>query len=161
MRTLGRLALSLSLMLASLAHAQDAAPWGAAPGSDPCMAEDRLERALADDPTLSDRRALYEAMIAEAQRKGLLTPRSTMSGPSYVIPVAVHIIHQNGPENISDAQVQSQLWALNRDFANTPGNPSPAVNTGIQFCLATQLPIGSPVTWSTTPGITQIGRAHV
>ena len=32
---------------------------------------------------------------------------------------------------------------------------SPAVNTGIQFCLATQLPIGSPVTWSTTPGITR------
>ena len=137
MRTLGRLALSVFLLFASFAHAQEPTPWGAAPGSDPCMAEDRLDRALADDPTLRDRRALYEAMIAEAQRKGLLTPRSALSGPSYVIPVAVHIIHQNGPENISDAQVQSQLWALNRDFANTPGNPSPAVNTGCGWCRRT------------------------
>jgi len=39
----------------------------------------------------------------------------------YVIPVAVHIVHLGGPENIADAQVQSQIYALNRDFANTPG----------------------------------------
>jgi len=72
-----------------------------------------------------------------------------------VIPIVVHIVHQNGPENISDNQVKSQVWALNRDFANSTAGPAPAVNSGIQFCLASQLPAGSPVVWSTTPGITR------
>lgn len=161
MGSFGRLVLALLLLVASESRAQAlGSAWGATPGTEPCMAEDRLERALADDPSLRDRRALYEAMVTEAQRKGLLRPNATTSGLNYVIPVAVHIVHQNGPENISDAQVQSQIWALNRDFANTPGNPSPAVNTGIQFCLASQLPSGSPVTWSTTPGITRTVSAQ-
>lgn len=154
MRLVRELILGL-VLVASAVRAQEASVWGANVGTDPCMAEDRFERAMVDDPSLRDRRALYEAMMAEAARKGLLKPNASMSGPGYVIPVAVHIVHQNGPENISDAQVQSQIWALNRDFANTPLNPSPAVNTGIQFCLASQLPVGSSVVWSTTPGITR------
>lgn len=129
--------------------------WGAPTGTDPCTAEQRLEQALAADPALAQRRELFEALVREAQRKGLAPSRSSLAGPSFVIPVVVHIVHQNGPENISDLQVQSQIWALNRDFANTPAGPAPAVNTGIQFCLASQLPPASAVTWSTTPGITR------
>jgi PKD repeat protein len=36
--------------------------------------------------------------------------------PVYTIPVVFHILHQYGPENISDAQVYDQLNILNRDF---------------------------------------------
>ena len=40
------------------------------------------------------------------------------TGPT-VIPVVVHVIHRGGPENISDAQVKSQIDVLNRDFRKT------------------------------------------
>lgn len=154
---------SLATLSAVSADAQDTreAPppaelvWGSPAGTDPCLAEDRLERSLAQDPALRERRELFEALVREAQRTGVAPMKITAAGPSFVIPIVVHIVHQNGPENISDQQVLSQIWALNRDFANTPGSPSPAVNTNIQFCLATQLPPASSVTWSTTPGITR------
>ena len=45
-----------------------------------------------------------------------------VAGLPFTILVVVHIVHQNGPENISDLQVQSQIWALNRDFANAPAD---------------------------------------
>jgi hypothetical protein len=34
----------------------------------------------------------------------------------FTIPVVFHILHQGGPENISDAQIQDALTILNRDF---------------------------------------------
>ncbi len=56
------------------------------------------------------------------------------------IPVVVHVVWQNDFQNISDAQVQSQIEALNRDFRkrNTV-NPvflRFAVDCEIEFCLA-------------------------
>ncbi|MBX7109602.1 MAG: choice-of-anchor J domain-containing protein [Chitinophagales bacterium] len=62
----------------------------------------------------------------------------------YTIPVVVHVIHNGGIENISDAQVQSQIDVLNEDyrkipFSNGDGN---GVDTYIQFCLAKLDPDG-------------------
>ncbi len=34
----------------------------------------------------------------------------------YIIPVVFHVLHQNGPENISDAQIADAMVILNRDF---------------------------------------------
>jgi hypothetical protein len=34
----------------------------------------------------------------------------------YTIPVVFHVLHQNGPENISDAQIADAIVILNRDF---------------------------------------------
>lgn len=44
------------------------------------------------------------------------------------IPVVVHIVHEFGPENISDNQVKSQIDALNRDF-----NGASAKECGVRF----------------------------
>lgn len=75
----------------------------------------------------------------------------------YTIPVVIHIIHDgdnvNTPgningENISDAQVISQIKVLNQDFRrmeDTPGGENStgvAVDVGINFSLATQDPYG-------------------
>ena len=42
--------------------------------------------------------------------------RTSSSGSTYVIPVVFHIIHSNGPENISVEQIESAIETLNIDF---------------------------------------------
>ena len=74
------------------------------------------------------------------------------------IPVVVHVVYNNSTENISDAQVQSQIDILNEDFrrlnadaANTPSVfQGVAADVNIEFCLASQDPQGNP-----TYGITR------
>lgn len=65
----------------------------------------------------------------------------------YTLPVVFHIIHQNGPENITDAQVLQALGDLNNAYANSNfygGNDG--VDTKIQFCLARRDPNGNATT---------------
>ncbi|MCB9334995.1 MAG: T9SS type A sorting domain-containing protein [Flavobacteriales bacterium] len=72
------------------------------------------------------------------------------------IPIVVHVIHNGDAlgsgENISDAQVISQVDILNQDFSatnsdfgNTPSiYQSVAANMDFQFCMATEDPTGNP-----------------
>ncbi len=74
------------------------------------------------------------------------------------IPTVVHVVYRSEGENISDAQVKSQIKALNDDFRakNTDKSKVPAVWQGlvtdskIQFALATKSPRGKK-----TNGITR------
>jgi len=67
------------------------------------------------------------------------------------IPVVVHVVYNTAEENISDAQIQSQITVLNQDFrklnadaANTPSAfASLAGDANIEFCLATVDPNGN------------------
>lgn len=66
------------------------------------------------------------------------------------IPIVVHVVYNTTSENISDAQVQSQIDILNQDFrrTNPDVNETPAVFAGvaadceINFCLAARTPAG-------------------
>ncbi len=61
--------------------------------------------------------------------------------PPFVLPVVFHVIHDNGPENISDALVQAGLDHLNEAFANTGYyDQDTGFVTQIQFCLARRDP---------------------
>jgi hypothetical protein len=70
------------------------------------------------------------------------------------IPVVVHILYNKPDQNISDAQVLSQIEALNRDFrgANSDKKKAPehfaplAADCGIEFRLAKRDPAGRPTT---------------
>jgi hypothetical protein len=76
---------------------------------------------------------------------------SSLHNSVSVIPVAVHIIHQNGPENISDSAVIAAINNLNLRYANaSPFFDSTGHDIQIQFCLATVDPAGNP-----TNGITR------
>lgn len=58
-------------------------------------------------------------------------------GDEFVIPIVAHVIHENGPENISVEQVEDAVDALNDAFANTGDYfEDLGVDVGIQFCLA-------------------------
>jgi gliding motility-associated-like protein len=65
----------------------------------------------------------------------------------YVLPVVVHVIHDNGPENISDAMALQGIQHLNEAFANMGYyDQGTGVNTQIQFCLAKRDPDGNATT---------------
>lgn len=72
----------------------------------------------------------------------------------YTIPVVFHVVYQNATENISDAQLISQIDVLNEDFRRLNANFSqtPAAFQGvaadfeIEFCLASVDPNGAPTT---------------
>lgn len=75
-----------------------------------------------------------------------------------MLPVVVHVVHQTPEQNISDAQVKSQIDVLNRDYRakNTDIRKVPPVwkslvlDANVQFALATKDPAGNP-----TSGITR------
>jgi hypothetical protein len=99
----------------------------------------------------------------EKYKANLQTGKAKMI--NYTIPVVVHVIHYNNPvgtyPNISQAQVVSQINAMNADFAGVGYNytncPAPftglIANTGIQFCLALTDPLGQTLA---EPGINRI-----
>lgn len=74
------------------------------------------------------------------------------------IPVVVHVVYGSEVENISDAQIMSQIRVLNEDFnrqnadrsRTDPKFEGVAASTGIHFKLATRDPEGNP-----TSGITR------
>jgi hypothetical protein len=76
------------------------------------------------------------------------------AGPTLTIPIVFHIIHQNGEENISDAQVMSALQALNEDYSDTNPNRGDLVAafqglegfTDVVFAFPTKDPDGNPTT---------------
>lgn len=74
----------------------------------------------------------------------------------YTIPVVFHVLHQNGTENISDAQIADALAILNAHFDAPTETVEPpfdaiAADMDIAFVLATAAPDGSP-----TSGIDRI-----
>ena len=79
------------------------------------------------------------------------------------IPVVVHVVYNTNAENISDAQIFSQMDVLNADYrrANTDAINTPAVWSGlavdceIDFCLATVDPNGAPTTGITRTSTSQ------
>jgi plastocyanin len=139
------LAFGLSTLLTTPLLAQVVAPL-------PCRTDDlsMLESLHQNDPQ-------ELARMAEAQAGlELFTNEFIASGGGaervdYVIPVVFHIIHNNGPENISDAQVEDAIRVLNNDFnkLNTDWpNVRPefldlVADVGIEFRLARKDPQGN------------------
>jgi PKD repeat protein len=68
-----------------------------------------------------------------------------------IIPIVFHIIHQGGPENISDAQILDQMRILNEDYNKLNSDTSVVLapyreiiaNVGIEFRLARIDPYGN------------------
>lgn len=63
------------------------------------------------------------------------------------IQAVVHVVYKTAAQNISDAQVKSQIDVLNEDFRALPGSHgAPGRDSHIQFALATEDPGGNPTT---------------
>lgn len=62
-----------------------------------------------------------------------------------IIPVVVHVIHEGGSENISDAQIIDGITVLNEDYGKLPGTNGDGngVDMKVRFCLAKIDPNGN------------------
>lgn len=104
------------------------------------------EYVFSQDPTARQR---VQELLEAARMQGQLQGRASAAG-NYTIPVVFHVLHMNGPENISDAQIQDQIDVMNRDFNKQNPDTTDVVsqfqnligNAGIEFRLATLDPNG-------------------
>jgi len=103
-------------------------------------------------PELREAQNLHdEAAYRAALKRRNAPPHTGEHAATRTLPVVVHIVHDNGPENISDAQVQQCIAQLNAAFSANFGT---GVNTDLQFCLAQRDPDGN-----LTTGITRTQSA--
>jgi hypothetical protein len=104
-----------------------------------CATQEVLEAQLKADPTL----ALRMNQIEIFTQKAMLTRR--LENGQIIIPVVVNVLYRTDEENISDAQIRSQIDVLNKDFTATNSDFSKiptefkgvAATIGITFELVT------------------------
>lgn len=102
-----------------------------------CASQEVLEAQLKADPTLAIRMNQIEAFTQNSMTNGRLV------NGKVEIPVIVNVLYKTAAENISDAQIQTQIDVLNQDFnaANPDFSSVPslfsgvAANIGITFVL--------------------------
>jgi PKD repeat protein len=133
--------IAFALITACLLHAQTA------PGS---CGHDLIHQKTLADPALRLQHEQLETQILQYLRNR--KPETAESGLAVVtVPVVVHIIHENGAENIPDALVEAGIQQLNDAFANTGYyDQNSGFVTDIRFCLAQRTPTGQA-----TNGITR------
>lgn len=117
-----------------------------------CATTEYTNYLLKSDPGFKEGSLKANQQIAATlnHKNNLIVNRDTTSNEIIYVPVVVHILYKTALENISDAQVKSQLDALNKDYrrlnvdrVNTPGVfAAVAGDARIQFCLAQVDPSG-------------------
>ncbi len=135
---------------------------GGGGGSEPpptrrkCATMDVHHRLLAQSKAYAAARAAIENHVLAFAAGNRLLPAGRTGVTR--IPVVVHVVWNTAAENVSDAQIQSQIDVLNRDFrrlnpdvANVPAVwQSLVLDARVEFFLAAQDPGGNP-----TNGITR------
>ncbi len=122
-----------------------------------CGTDEYYEEAKQKNPLLEqlERQANeYARKYYEKQLHRNPTAKTQKTTQIIKIPVVVHIVWNTPAQNLSDAQVQSQIDVLNEDFrklnADTsiilPAFQGLASDFQIEFCLATVDPNGQPTT---------------
>ncbi len=103
------------------------------------------KRAMRQSLDLQKRQADIEKRAYQFFQKQMHIQEKTLA--DFTLPVVVHIIHNNGAENIPDAVVLQGIQDLNDAYANVGYyNPATGVDTRIQFCLAKRDPDGNATT---------------
>jgi Pregnancy-associated plasma protein-A len=106
-----------------------------------CTSMEMLEQLIKEDPSIQKRMNDIEAFtqrVLSSPDAARLLPDGTIE-----IPVVVNVLYRTTAENISAAQIQSQIDVLNEDYAGTNSdhnltstyNTVKAGNTGIKFVL--------------------------
>ncbi|MFK7776125.1 MAG: M43 family zinc metalloprotease, partial [Saprospiraceae bacterium] len=106
-----------------------------------CAHDHMLQKAINSDPAI---KSIIDGQEAQAYNYVNNSGNQAESFlADFTLPVVVHIVHQNGAENIDNAQVDQAIADLNAAFDGSFGT---GVNTEIEFCLAKNNPAGDPST---------------
>jgi len=118
-------------------------------GQRTCGTNKKMAEFFAANPEAqANREALKDYLVhndfKQSRRAGVVT-----------IPVVVHVLYKNATQNITDAQIASQIKILNDDFrklnadfnTNVPAAFKPvAADMELAFCMATKTPTGAATT---------------
>lgn len=123
-----------------------------------CHTMESMERLVQEDPSLINQRNDIESFTQYAIENNLLDGERAI----ITIPVVVHVVYNTSAQNISDAQILSQIDVLNKDFRkqNTDWSSTPSLFSSlvadceINFCLATTDPNGASTTGITRTSTT-------
>ena len=96
----------------------------------------------------------FQLQKTEIDISNTLPPRDTVPNEIITIPVIVHVLFNNASQNISEAQILSQIEALNKDFRMLNADKSMVpeafsslqADSRIMFCLAKVAPDGRSTT---------------
>jgi len=124
-----------------------------------CASQEVHERHLANNPDYAQRQAEIQALTERFAQN----PENRQANGQIIIPCIIHVVYENSQENISDAQVQSQIDRLNMDFSatNSDYNDVPSIftsvrsgDTDIRFeILEIQRHADSRATWGTNDAV--------
>lgn len=127
-----------------------------------CATVEHNEEIFQANPALREQRAKTVEAINERVKQMELNG-TQKSNVIKTIPVVVHVVYGNASQNISDAQIQSQIAILNQDYRKLNSDFNTSVNTAfgnagadcqIEFCLAQQDPNGQATTGITRTSTT-------
>ncbi len=110
----------------------------------PCATDEYFKQQLINHPEIA---AAQKAMNDSAAQQVQQIIRNK-AGKVLYVPVVFHIIHENGAENISQAQIMDQLRIVNEDFRKKAGTNGAstdplAADMEIEFRLAQYDPNGN------------------
>ncbi len=120
-----------------------------------CASQEHLEQQLIENPALANSMADIESFTKNAISSGRIVNGKIQ------IPVVFNVLYRTAAENVSLAQLQSQIDVLNKDFTATnadfgTSNPFNAVkaNIGITFVLDQVIRKSTTKTsWGTSDGM--------
>ncbi len=124
-----------------------------------CATNEVLQEQMAADPTLKKRMDDIEVYTQKVMRN---PSAYRLVNGVIEIPVVVHVVYNTAQENISDAQVQSQISVLNEDFNNTNADRTKVpteftdeqTTVNIRFVLDRTIRINTRVkSWSTNDAV--------
>lgn len=116
-----------------------------------CGTMDKLAKDIEKDPSLK----LKMEDIEKNMQEWMKNHQSEKTSSVITIPVVVHVVYYSTSQNISDAQIQSQMDVLNADYRKLNSDFSTAVPSAfqslagdaqIEFCLASEDPNGNATT---------------
>lgn len=116
-----------------------------------CGSAEIYQQMLQNDPQFARNQKQIEEFTQNFIRNGGSASETSKTGAViYTIPVVVHVVYKTTAQNISDAQINSQITALNKDYQklNSDVSKVPSVwqplvaDIQVKFCLATINPTG-------------------
>ena len=128
-----------------------------------CASHEVLERQLSNDPELAERMANFEIEAEKFIQQGRIV------NGVLEIPVVFNVLYRTSAENITQAQLQSQIDVLNKDFTATnsdynSSNPYNSVKGGlnIRFVLdAIYRKSTTKTSWGTTDAMKKSSQGGI